>query len=159
MQIAQPSLLSLCCALLSLTMALPAQAAIYECITTAMRGNRWICKEDPSVCSFILTVDEKSKSIFRKIDERNPRVPVVVDKWEDNVLIAHEDQTRIDSRFIEQYFYKIEFDNGNFLMANEYVTNKGRYLTQEELNMADKKKYSYYRPRLFSEKGRCTFKR
>ena len=159
MQIARPSLLSLCCALLSLTLAGPAQAATYQCVTTAMRGNRWICKEDPSVCSFVFTVDEKSKSIFRKIDERNPRVPVVVDKWEDNVLIAHEDQTRIDSRFIEQYFYKIEFDNGNFLMANEYVTNKGRYLTQEELNMADKKKYSYYRPRLFTEKGRCTFKR
>jgi hypothetical protein len=159
MQIALPSPLSLCCALLSLSLLAPAQAATYQCMTNAMRGNKWICKEDPSVCSFVFTVNEKSKSIFRHIDERNPRVPVVVDKWEDNVLIAHEDQTRIDSRFIEQYYYKIEFDSGNFLMANEYVTNKGRYLTQEELNMADKKKYSYYRPRLFTEKGRCTFKR
>ncbi len=159
MQIAQPCLLTLCCALLAVTTSLPVSAASYNCTTTAMRGNRWICKEDPSVCSFVFTVDEKSKTIFRKIDERNPRVPVVVDKWEDNVLIAHEDQIRIDSRFIEQYYYKFELDSGNFFMANEYVTNKGRYLTQEELNMADKKKYSYYRPRLFSEKGRCTFKR
>ena len=159
MQTTRLYLTSLCCALLSLTVCLPVQAATYQCTTNAMRGNRWICKEDPSVCSFVFMVDEKSKSIYRKIDERTPRVPVVIDKWEDDVLIAHEDQNRIDSRFIEQYFYKIEFDNGNFLMANEYVTNKGRYLTQEELNMADKKKYSYYRPRLFSEKGRCTFKR
>ncbi|NCW85107.1 MAG: hypothetical protein EBV69_02895 [Oxalobacteraceae bacterium] len=117
---------------MALTWCLPASAATYQCTTTAMRGNKWICKEDPSVCTFAFVVDEKSKDIYRKIDERNPRVPVVVDKWEDNV---------------------------NFLMANEYVTNSGRYLTQEELNMADKKKYSYYRPRLFSEKGRCTFKR
>ena len=159
MQTTPPYLTSLCCALLWLTLCLPAQAGTYQCTTTAMRGNRWICKEDPSVCSFVFMVDEKSKSIYRKIDERTPRVPVVIDKWEDDVLIAHEDQNRIDSRFIEQYFYKIEFDNGNFLMANEYVTNSGRYLTQEELNMADKKRYSYYRPRLFSEKGRCTFKR
>ena len=159
MQNARPHLTLLCCALLWLALCLPAQAGTYQCTTTAMRGNRWICKEDPSVCSFVFMVDEKSKSIYRKIDERTPRVPVVIDKWEDDVLIAHEDQNRIDSRFIEQYFYKIEFDNGNFLMANEYVTNSGRYLTQEELNMADKKRYSYYRPRLFSEKGRCTFKR
>ena len=159
MQIAPSWLTTLCCALVALTWYLPASAATYQCTTTAMRGNKWICKEDPSVCTFAFVVDEKSKDIYRKVDERNPRVPVVVDKWEDNVLIAHEDQTRIDSRFIEQYFYKIEFDSGNFLMANEYVTNSGRYLTQEELNMADKKKYSYYRPRLFSEKGRCTFKR
>jgi len=159
MQIAPSWLTTLCCALVALTWCLPASAATYQCTTTAMRGNKWICKEDPSVCTFAFVVDEKSKDIYRKVDERNPRVPVVVEKWEDNVLIAHEDQTRIDSRFIEQYFYKIEFDSGNFLMANEYVTNSGRYLTQEELNMADKKKYSYYRPRLFSEKGRCTFKR
>lgn len=159
MQITTYRLLTSCFTWMSLTLCLTAQAATYQCTTTAMRGNKWICKEDPSVCSFVFSVDEKSKSIYRKIDERNPRVAVVVDKWEDNVLIAHEDQTRIDSRFIEQYFYKIEFDSGNFLMANEYVTNKGRYLTQEELNMADKKKYSYYRPRLFSEKGSCTFKR
>ena len=159
MQIVRPYLFTLCCALLSITCCLPAEAATYLCITTAMRGNKWICKDDPTVCSFVLMVDEKAKTIYRNIDERNPKVPVVVDKWEDNVLIAHEDQIRIDSRFIEQYYYKIELDTGNFLMANEYVTNKGRYLTQEELNMADKKRYSYYRPRLFSEKGRCTFKR
>lgn len=159
MQIVPSWLTTLCCALVAFTCGLPAQAATYQCTTTAMRGNKWICKEDPSVCTFAFVADEKSKEIYRKIDERNPRVAVVVDKWEDNVLIAHEDQTRIDSRFIEQYFYKIEFESGNFLMANEYVTNSGRYLTQEELNMADKKKYSYYRPRLFSEKGRCTFKR
>ena len=103
--------------------------------------------------------DEKNKTLFRNIDERNPRVPIVVDKWEDNRLIAHEDQTRVDARFIEQYFFKIELDSGNFLMANEYMTNHGRYLTQEELDKSDKKRCSYYRPKLFSEKGRCRFKR
>lgn len=159
MQIVPPTLLRLISALLLAAMMVPAQAATYLCVTNAMRGNRWICKDDPDVCSFVFIVDEKNKTMFRKIDEDMPRVPVVIDKWEDNRIIAHEDQTRLDARFIEQHFYKIELDTGNFLMANEYMTNSGRYLTQEELNMADKKRYSYYRPKLFSEKGRCRFKR
>ena len=158
MQISPPSLPRLLAALL-LTVMVPAQAATYLCTTNAMRGNKLICKDDPDVCSFVFTVNEKNKTMFRKIDDATPRVTVVIDKWEDNRIIAHEDQTRIDSRFIEQHFYKIELDTGNFLMANEYMTNSGRYLTQEELNMADKKRYSYYRPRLFSEKGRCRFTR
>lgn len=137
----------------------PAHASTFLCVTNAMRGNKWICRDDPSVCSFVFKVDEKNKTIVRNIDERNPRVPVVIDKWEDNRIIAHEDQIRVDSRFIEQYFYKIELDSGNFLMANEYMTNHGRYLTQEELDMSDKKRFSYYRPKLFSEKGRCRFRR
>ncbi len=147
------------CALLLTTLLVPAQAANYLCVTNAMRGNRWICRDDPDVCSFVFVVDEKNKTMVRKINEDTPRVPVVIDKWEDNRIIAHEDQNRVDARFIEQYFYKIELDTGNFLMANEYMTTSGRYLTQEELNMADKKRYSYYRPKLFSEKGRCRFKR
>jgi len=80
MQIAPSWLTTLCCALVALTWCLPASAATYQCTTTAMRGNKWICKEDPSVCTFAFVVDEKSKDIYRKIDERNPRVPVVVDK-------------------------------------------------------------------------------
>lgn len=145
--------------LLTTAIASPAQAAVYLCKTTAMRGNKWICKEEPSVCTFAFTVDEKRRTITRRADERNPNIPVVADKWTDDVLIAHEDQTRIDSRFIEQYFYKIEFESGNFLMANEYRTNSGRYLNQEELNLSDKKRHSYYRPKLFTEKGRCSVKR
>jgi hypothetical protein len=42
-------------------------------------------------------------------------------------------------------------------MANEYRTNSGRYLTQDDINATDKKRFSYYRPRLFSETGRCRF--
>ncbi len=150
---------SLAALLLACVVALPAQAASYLCATKAMRGNKWICTEDASVCSFVFRVDESARTLTRNVDERNPRVKVVVDKWDDKVLIAHEDQPRIDSRYIEQYFYKIEFDSGNFLMANEYVTNSGRYLTEEELKMADRKRFSYYRPQLFSEKGRCRFRR
>lgn len=154
-----PGLRSLACVMLAGALALPAQAATWLCVTTAMRGNKWICIEEPGVCSFVFTVDENNRTMTRRADERNKKIPIVVDKWTDQVVIAHEDLTRIDSRFIEQYFYKIERDTGNFLMANEYRTNSGRYLTQEELNMADKKRFSYYRPLLFSEKGRCRFKR
>ena len=54
---------------------------------------------------------------------------------------------------------QIELETGNFLMANEYMTNSGRYLTQEELNMADPKKYArWFKPRLFTETGSCRFK-
>lgn len=145
--------------LLAGAVAVPAQAASYLCVTTAMRGNKWICTEDPSVCTFLFRIDEAKKTMTRNADERHPRVPVVVDKWDDKVLVAHEDQPRIDSRYIEQNFYKIELDSGKFLMANEYMTNSGRYLTQEELNMADRKRLSYYRPLLFSETGRCRLRR
>ncbi len=145
--------------MLAVAAAMPAQAASYLCVTKAMRGNKWICTEDPSVCSFVFRVDESGRKLTRNVYERNPLVAVVVDKWDDKFLIAHEDQPRIDSRYVEQFFYKIEFDSGNFLMANEYVTNSGRYLTEEELKMADRKRFSYYRPQLFSEKGRCRFRR
>ncbi len=109
-----------------LMMAVSAQAATWTCVTTAMRGNKWICKDDPSVCTFQFTVNSKAQSITRRADERENRIPVVIDKWEENKVIAHEDRPRLDSRFIEQYFYKIELDSGNFLMANEYMTNSGR---------------------------------
>ncbi len=145
--------------LLTLALAAPAAAATYLCKASAMRGNRWICTEDPSVCTFAFTVNEEARSMTRRADERNTKIPIVIDKWDSKVIIAHEDQPRIDSRYIEQYFYKIELDTGKFLMANEYRTNSGRYLTQEELNLSDKKRFSYYRPQLFSEKGRCSFKR
>lgn len=156
---AKPTLTRLITAILLGTLMSSAQAATYLCVTNAMRGNKWICTDDPAVCSFVFVVDEKNKTIFRNVDERNPRVPIVIDKWEDKLIIAHEDQTRVDARFIEQYFYKIDLDSGAFLMANEYMTNHGRYLTQEELDMSDKKRFSYYRPKLFSEKGRCRFRR
>ncbi len=95
--------------------------------------------------------------MVRRGDERNPKLAVVVDKWDDKKIVAHEDQIRLDSRFIEQYFYKIELDTGNFVMANEYRTNSGRYLTQADINATDQKRFSYYRPRLFSENGHCRF--
>ncbi len=145
--------------LLAAICALPAQAANYVCTTTAMRGNKWICKETPSVCTFSFVVNYRSRSVERLTDGDTPRVKVQVDKWDDKVLIAHEDQARLDSRFVEQYFYKIEFDGGAFLMANEYVTNHGRYLKQEELDMSDRKRFSYYKPKLFSETGRCRVQR
>jgi hypothetical protein len=43
-------------------------------------------------------------------------------------------------------------------MANEYMTSTGRYLTQEDIDMADKRSFSYYKPKLFSEKGSCNLK-
>ena len=137
--------------------ALPAQAAVYHCTTPKMRGNDFVCREYPNLCNFIFIVDEANKKISRRDEDKGKLVPVVVDKWEEKLIIAHEDQTRTDSRFLEQFFYKIEPDSGNFLMANEYVTNKGRYLTQEDINLADPKSFGYYKPRLFSERGRCKF--
>lgn len=144
-------------ALAGALVAVSSNAATYTCVTTAMRGNKWICQDNPALCTFSFIVNEREKTMVRRVDERNPRMAVVVDKWDDKKIIAHEDQTRIDSRFIEQYFYKIELDTGNFVMANEYRTNSGRYLTQDDINATDKKRFSYYRPRLFSENGRCRF--
>ncbi len=145
--------------LIAALLAMPAHAATYTCVTKAMRGNKWICKDDPDVCTFVFTVNEKTKVMTRRVSDEEPRVPVTVDKWEDNKIIAHEDRNRIDSRFIEQYYYKIGLENGDFLMANEYMTNSGRYLTQEELNAADPKKYArWFKPRLFTETGSCRFK-
>ena len=95
--------------------------------------------------------------MVRKGDGNRDQIMVVVDKWDDKKIIAHEDQIRLDELFIEQYFYKIELDTGNFVMANEYRTNSGRYLTQADINATDKKRFSYHRPRLFSENGRCRF--
>lgn len=143
---------------LSALLALDAQAAVYQCSTTKMRGNDFVCREYPNLCNFTFIVDEGKKKITRRDTDKDALIPVVVDKWEEKLIVAHEDQTRIDSRFLEQFFYKIEPDTGNFLMANEYVTNKGRYLTQEDINLADKKSFGYYTPRLFSERGRCKFK-
>ncbi len=154
-------LLQLCllAPLIAVLLAMPVHAATYTCVTTAFRGNKWICKDDPDVCTFVFTVNEKTKVMTRRASEEQPVVPVTVDKWEDNKIIAHEDRNRVDSRFIEQYYYKIGLENGEFLMANEYMTNSGRYLTQEELNMADPKKYArWFKPRLFTETGSCRFK-
>jgi len=144
--------------LASTLVAAASHAATYTCVTTALRGNKWICQDNPDLCTFVFIVIEGEKSMVRRVNDNNPRVPVVVDKWEDKKIIAHEDQTRTDSRFVEQYFYKIELDSGNFLLANEYVTNKGRYLTQEDINLADPKTFGYYKPKLFSERGRCKLK-
>ena len=145
--------------LLSFACSLPAHAATYVCNTTAMRGNKWICKETPSVCTFTFTVNRRNQTVERQPDDDGQRIKVQVDKWDDKVLIGHEDRPRLDSRFIEQYFYKIEFDGGAFLMANEYVTNSGRYLKQEEIDMSERKRFSYYKPKLFSETGRCRVQR
>ena len=136
-----------------------AQAATYACATDAMRGNRWICKDDPSLCAFVFTVDENAKTMSRKPEEDEPRIQVIVNKWEEKQIIAHEDRQRLDSRFVEQYYYRINLETGEFKLANEYVTSSGRFLTQEDINAADPKRYSYYRPKLFAEMGRCRFNR
>jgi hypothetical protein len=143
---------------LVMTVLAPAQAAVYRCTITQMRGNDFVCREYPNLCNFVFIVDESTKKISRKDAEQKNLVTVVTDKWDEKMIIAHEDQNRIDNRFIEQYFYKIELGTGNFLMANEYMTNTGRYLSQEDINLADKRSFSYYKPKLFSEKGRCNLK-
>jgi hypothetical protein len=158
MQVLNRNLCNGIIALLSSTLvAAPSHAATYTCVTTALRGNKWICQDNVALCTFVFLVDEKDKSMVRRIDENNPKVSVVVDKWEEKKIIAHEDQTRLDKGLIEQYYYRIELDTGKFVMANEYQTNSGRYLTQEDINATDKKRFSYYRPRLFSETGSCKF--
>jgi hypothetical protein len=158
MQVLNRNLCTGIIALLSSTLvAAPSHAATYTCVTTALRGNKWICQDNVALCTFVFLVNEKDKSMVRRVDENNPRVPVVVDKWEEKKIIAHEDQTRLDKGLIEQYYYRIELDTGKFVMANEYQTNSGRYLTQEDINATDKKRFSYHRPRLFSETGSCKF--
>ena len=158
MQVLNQTLCNGIIALLASTLvAAPLHAATYTCVTTALRGNKWICQYNPALCTFVFLVNEKDKSMVRRVDDNNPNVPVVVDKWEKTKIIAHEDQTRLDKGLIEQYYYRIERDTEKFMMANEYRTNSGRYLTQEDINATDKKRFSYYRPRLFSETGRCKF--
>ncbi|MBM3336270.1 MAG: hypothetical protein FJY60_01015 [Betaproteobacteria bacterium] len=158
MQVLNPNLCNGIIVLLASTLvAAAAHAATYTCVTNALRGNKWICQDNADLCTFVFIVNEKEKTMVRRVNDNNPRVPVVVDKWEDKKIIAHEDQTRLDERFIEQYYYRIERDTGNFVMANEYRTNSGRYLTQDDINATDKKRFSYYRPRLFSETGQCKF--
>jgi len=144
--------------LLASTALAEAQAAVYQCSIPKLRGNDFVCREYPNLCNFTFTIDERAQKVSRRDADKDKLVPVVVDKWEEQKIIAHEDQTRTDSRFVEQYFYKIELDSGNFLLANEYVTNKGRYLTQEDINLADPKTFGYYKPKLFSERGRCKLK-
>jgi hypothetical protein len=159
MQVLNQNLCNGIIALLASTLvAAASHAATYTCVTTALRGNKWICQDNADLCTFVFIANEGEKSMVRRVNDNNPKVPVVVDKWEDKKIIAHEDQTRLDERFIEQYFYRIERDTGNFVMANEYRTNSGRYLTQDDINATDKKRFSYYRPRLFSETGRCKFR-
>lgn len=142
----------------AITLMAPAHAAVYRCSITKIRGNDFICREYPNLCNFVFIVDESVKKISRKDEEQKNLVKIVVDKWNEKLIITHEDQSRVDNRFIEQYFYKIEIGTGNFLMANDYMTNTGRYLTQEDIEMADKRSFSYYKPKLFSEKGRCNLK-
>ena len=144
--------------LLASTALAEAQAAVYQCSIPKLRGNDFVCREYPNLCNFTFTIDERAQKVSRRDADKDKLVPVLVDKWEEQKIIAHEDQTRTDSRFVEQYFYKIELDSGNFLLANEYVTNKGRYLTQEDINLADPKTFGYYKPKLFSERGRCKIK-
>jgi hypothetical protein len=143
---------------LGLALLSPAEATVYRCTIKRLRGNEFICREYPNLCNFVFVVDESSKKISRKDEEEKNLVKVVTDRWDEKLVIAHEDQNRIDNRFIEQYYYKIELGSGNFLMANEYMTNTGRYLTQEDIDIADKRSFSYNKPKLFSEKGSCNLK-
>ena len=145
--------------LAALCLTVPAQAAVYVCKVRQMIGNEWICTEQPDYCTFLFVVNEKDKTMTRKGPPMQPRIPVVVDKWSDEKIVAHEDRPRVDNRFIEQFWYKIVPSTGEFLLANEYMTNSGRYLTQADMDASDKKRFSYYRPRLFSETGKCRFKR
>ena len=149
---------SLLASTVAMTLLTPVQAAVYRCSITQMRGNDFVCREYPNLCNFVFMVDESSKKISRKDEGDKKLVKVVTDKWDEKLIIAHEDQNRIDNRFIEQYYYKIELSSGNFLMANEYMTNTGRYLSQEDIDLADKKSFSYNKPKLFSEKGSCNLK-
>ena len=158
MQVLNQNLCNGIIALLAGTLvAAPSHAATYTCVTKVLRGNKWICQDNAALCTFVFNVSEKNKAMVRWVDENNPKISVVVDKWEETKIIAHEDQTRLDQGMIEQYYYRIELDTGKFVIANEYKTNSGRYLTQADINATDKKRFSYYRPRLFSETGRCKF--
>ena len=147
-----------CALAASLTASAAAEALTFNCATLAMGRNKWICTENTQLCQFIFYADATKKTMRRKGPDDGPDIKIVVDKWNDKIIIAHEDRTRIDSLFIEQYWYKIELDTGNFLMANEYMTNSGRYLTQQDLDAVDKKRFSYYRPKLLSEPGSCKTK-
>jgi hypothetical protein len=149
---------SILACVLGLALLPSAEATVYRCTIKRLRGNEFICREYPNLCNFVFIVDESSKKISRKDEEEKNLVKVVTDRWDEKLVIAHEDQNRIDNRFIEQYYYKIELGSGNFLMANEYMTNTGRYLTQEDIDMADKRSFSYNKPKLFSEKGSCNLK-
>ena len=137
---------------------MPAFAARFECTTPAMRGNKWICNEDPQLCSFIFAGNQRDKTLKRKGRDGEPNIQIVVDKWDEKFVIAHEDRPRIDNLFIEQYFYRIELDSGNFFLANDYVTNSGRYLSRDDLSATDKKRFSYNPPKFFSEPGNCKMK-
>lgn len=150
--------LALCALAASLAVSAAAEAMTFNCATLAMGRNKWICTENTDLCQFIFYADPTKKTMRRKGPDDGPDIKIVVDKWNDKMIIAHEDRTRIDSLFIEQYWYKIELDTGNFLMANEYMTNSGRYLTQQDLDAVDKKRFSYYRPKLLSEPGSCKTK-
>jgi len=149
---------SIIACVLGLALLPSAEATVYRCTIKRLRGNEFICREYPNLCNFVFVVDESSKKISRKDEEEKNLVKVVTDRWDEKLVIAHEDQNRIDNRFIEQYYYKIELGSGNFLMANEYMTNTGRYLTQEDIDIADKRSFSYNKPKLFSEKGSCNLK-
>jgi hypothetical protein len=147
-----------CALATSLLVSAAAEAMTFNCATLAMGRNKWICTENTDLCQFIFYADATKKTMRRKGPDDGPDIKIVVDKWNDKIIIAHEDRTRIDSLFIEQYWYKIELETGTFLMANEYMTNSGRYLTQQDLDAVDKKRFSYYRPKLLSEPGSCKTK-
>ena len=149
---------SVLASVLGLALLSSAEATVYRCTIKRIRGNDFVCREYPNLCNFVFIVDESTKKISRKDEENKNLVKVVTDKWDEKLIIAHEDQNRVDNRYIEQYFYKIELGSGNFLMANEYMTSTGRYLSQEDIDMADKRSFSYYKPKLFSEKGSCNLK-
>jgi hypothetical protein len=149
---------SVLASVLGLALLSSAEATVYRCTIKRIRGNDFVCREYPNLCNFVFIVDESTKKISRKDEENKNLVKVVTDKWDEKLIIAHEDQNRVDNRYIEQYFYKIELGSGNFLMANEYMTGTGRYLSQEDIDMADKRSFSYYKPKLFSEKGNCNLK-
>ena len=140
------------------SVTLPAFAARFECTTPAMRGNKWICNEDKQLCSFIFAGSQRDKTLMRKGRDGEPNIKIVVEKWDEKFVIAVEDRPRIDNLFTEQYFYRIELDSGKFFLANDYVTNSGRYLSRDDLSATDKKRFSYNPPKFFTEAGTCKMK-
>ena len=144
--------------LAGLSFSAAADAANFDCSITAMRGNKWICTQETGLCMFKFTGSQLDKKLKRKNIDGDADVAVVVEKWTDKMLIIREDRIRIDNLFIEQYFYRIELDTGKFLVANDYMTNSGRYLSKDDLAAMDKKHFGYNRPSFFSEPGRCKMK-
>lgn len=60
MQVLTQNLCNGIIALLASTLvAVPVHAATYTCVTTALRGNKWICQDNAELCTFVFIVNER----------------------------------------------------------------------------------------------------